>query len=224
MQASPSSFRLPANTAKDVVVDVAVPSDAPIGGNYAAAIVEAKPLGGGGGLKITTSLSTIVLLTVEGSLIHDLDVSIAGVHRLTACEPLGWTVTARNNGNVHEVLSLDPRAKGLFGTAELNDIKLAVVLPGAERTFDVSGSVRSAPDLFLPEVRWVALGADGVAGTGDDERGSADGSRTFYAPLWSLILGAILVLLLVGAGVRARRGSAIGSDEDFDDGDDLDEH
>ena len=197
LNASPDTFELGALDSRDVRVLAKAPAGEAPGGHFAAVVVSATSVEPNAGVQITTQITTLVLLTVDGAIRHGIDVRVTAAHRIDPGEPVEWKITARNTGNVHEIVSLAFDAHGVFSTSETIRFASAVVFPGARREFAVRQHVRNAPDLFRPIVRWQTLGEDGVPRSKDDRTGTVDAPNVILLPWWVVLLLASAVITLV---------------------------
>lgn len=191
----PASFHLDAWQERHLRVRVAPPEGTAPGGRYAALVIEVEPPAGGQ-VAIAAQVHVLLLLTVDGEVERDLRITVAPRRRLYwRGARVTWRVTAENRGNVHEPMAGRLVARGLFGSERSVAGTSVIVLPGATRRFDVSMSVRDAPDLLGGEWRYRL---------GEARRVHArSGGRVIVMPWWVLVVVLAAALMVVWR-LRAR--------------------
>jgi len=202
----PAELRLEPDQETVLRVLVRVPAGTAPGGWFAALQTEARPLSGAGNLTVTTSLTSLALITVQGKIEHDLHVALRPARRLRFGTPLAWDLELRNTGNVHEVFNGKLEVDGLLAPSRSRGVQGAIVLPGAVRRFRLPVELRSVPDVVSARVRWTA-----DQSVEAQPSGSAGANRITPArqvvllPLWFLtVLGAVTTLVLIRVFIRRR--------------------
>lgn len=145
-----STMVLAAQETKDIVFTVNVPVDAEPGGHYAAILAGTKPIGNlsGSGIKINSTLASLVLLEVKGDIDEKGEIKEFSSSRKVYSQPqVKFKVTFANNGNIH----LQPRGEikiyNIFnkeiGSISINqETAFGNVFPESQRQWEFSWNGR----------------------------------------------------------------------------------
>lgn len=137
-----SSLELQAGESRDVPFVIKVPKNASPGGYYAAIFFSSEPPVAGPQGKVVTSERTgsLILLTVEGELVHRTTVRDFSLTNRSPFRslPVGFQTMIENSGNVHELPLGTITIKNYFGSIvarlPLNP-EGGRVLPGSARRY-----------------------------------------------------------------------------------------
>ena len=136
------------------------------------------------GTSSTVQAATLLYLTIEGDLIKTGNLSNAQVQRLVFGKDIGYSINARNSGNVHYFISVSSKLYGIFTSNETTPTS-HLLLPGTIRR--IGGSV---PSPVLPGLYRVA-----ITFRTDGGINQTSSRFLFYIPPWfiAVLLGGILV-------------------------------
>lgn len=103
---SDTGFPLPSNEGKRVTVTITAPEDAEPGGKYAQILFSQRPktdgLNGSTGIIVVSRVASLLLLKVSGDIYTTGEIeSIKIAEEIKSDEAIPFSVTFRNNGNVH---------------------------------------------------------------------------------------------------------------------------
>lgn len=196
------AFTLKPKQIETLNITISVPSNASPGGHYGVIrFTGTPPELNGTGVSLSASLGTLVLLTINGKLNHDISLiqfstSQAGkVAKLFQSAPLDFTVRLKNGGNVQEAPAGNIVVTNMFGKAVASvSINLPPhnILPDSIRKFTGSldktniGS-RRLFGLYHATLT-VTYGVTGATKT-------LTASTTFWVIPWKLILGVVIALV-----------------------------
>ncbi|MCU0679313.1 MAG: LytR C-terminal domain-containing protein [Planctomycetes bacterium] len=135
-------YNIPAYASREIPFRVAVPAEAGPGGHYAAILAGTRPPAaalGGSGIKVSSLLASLLLLTVKGEIIEQGQIREFSADKSIYGEPsVTFTVRFSNTGNVHiqprgeiRVFDLWNREKGRITINHNSDF--GNVLPGQIR-------------------------------------------------------------------------------------------
>lgn len=132
----------------EYAVTIAVPTDAPPGGHYAAVLISPEPpasAGDGTQVSISQKVASLVLVSVEGVIQESGSIvafSTVGGRTMFNRLPVDFVTRFQNSGNVHLRPSGDITIRSLFGgagsTLTVNPGLLQAVLPQQVRKFDAT--------------------------------------------------------------------------------------
>lgn len=194
-------FLLLGRQSREITVRIAVPSDAEPGGHYATVFFEAftpEQAGASANTVVNARIGVVTLLTVPGDIREELRAAPVQVESVQfAAGPTALKVRLRNTGNVHvlplgevEIASITGKRKGRL------DLPVGVVLPGTERTYDVTWEHGPRIGLY----RFTGRARYGTAGAVVE----AAQARVVLLPLIVLVPMGIVVLI-IGSVLLERR-------------------
>jgi len=133
---------LKAGEKKNVPFTIKVPEKAEPGGHFAVIWWSTAPPTGGKQVSIVTRAGILVMLRVSGDIREEgrlSHFSTAGSKRIFWSFPVGFSITFKNDGNVHLKPTGDITVKNILGrtkaVVKVNEYLLQI-LPGSKRSFD----------------------------------------------------------------------------------------
>lgn len=185
---TPSEFTLAPNESKVVNFKIVVPKNAEPGGKYGSilATVTGVVTPEGTGASIQPKVGSLVLLSVSGKIVENLDIKEFSAPKFLDKGPVKFTLRFENKGTVH----LRPRGivsiYDIFGK-KLADLEIPQqnVLPGAIRKVEVEWKKG-----WLFGFRYRAM----FVGSYGSQNQPLSASLTFYAFPW--IWAGIIILIL----------------------------
>ena len=207
---------IPANEAKTINVVITVPPDAKAGGYYGAIRFAPTTPDTGGQVNLSASVASLILLTVPGDLIEQVELTGFDVTQngkantlFTSSEGLVTVLRFVNNGNVQV---------GPFG-------KLSV-LKGDKVVYEADFNNKTPRDVILPDSsrKW-SIPLDKIDGFGQykvqgtftygGKNKTVEVTKTFWViPLYMMIIAGAVLLVLIATAIiiilavlrRRRRG------------------
>lgn len=169
---------------------VAVPDDAPGGGQYAALFAETQEKDETGTVRPTASAGMILMAKINGETRRQgeiIDVSVPG---FLLNPPLEISTTAKNEGNVDETLTMSIKVEDYFSGNVIHDDtetpQDATVFPGTSRKVD----------LILSSIP--RLGVLKVTVTNSYINDAEIKSRlVFICPIWFIAIVILIILTVV---------------------------
>lgn len=203
-------FTLAANQVKQLPITIVVPKNASPGGHYGVVrFTGIPPSLKGSGVSLSASLGTLILLTVNGNLTHNLSLKDFSVNKngktsnIFQSTPLNFVVKLQNNGNVQEepagrIIVTDMFGKAVAGV-NINDPPHNV-LPDSTR-------------MFIGKLGQTALGNKKLFGlyhanltvtygTGLNQKLTLTASTSFWVIPYKLIALVVVILLIAFFAIR----------------------
>lgn len=197
----------------EVPVTIKIPASADPGGHYAAVFFGTKPPSTDGVVGIASKIGSLIIIRVAGNIRENADLTSFGVVGKSSSfshQPVNFTMSIRNSGNVHVRPKGSIVVKNMWGrvvgTVGIN-VGEGAVLPNSTRDFQVTwGEALSAKGFFghlAAEWNHFNLGlysADVQGSYGSTDR-SLGANVTFFMFPWHLLLVEILVVLIALFGL-----------------------
>jgi hypothetical protein len=169
-------------------VDVAVPSDATPGGHYAVLFASrtVDRYQEEAGVKFTSRVGTLFLITVSGEIIESGSLDPPEVPKLSEYGPIDIGLVFNNEGNVHLKPSGKVIIRNFFGreVAEI-DVREWVVLPEASRRTLVQWDGHRLIGRYTATAE-LSFGSDGMP---------VYSQSSFWVIPWKIVLAVVLALL-----------------------------
>jgi hypothetical protein len=199
MRVSPRRVAIPAKTSQTFNFTITVPSDAEPGGHYGAIVFRAEVAqhSNASGVKVAQEISALVLLKVPGKVRERASVvSFRVAKKSFGSGPVAFEIRIRNTGNVHVKPSGTIRVSDLFGRRVATlEIPSANVLPGSIRRFDSTWNHHWLWGWYKAK----------VALSYSSARPQLAASTSFFGfPIWIVVIGLLLLILLVTIAYRGR--------------------
>ena len=179
---------------KNVPFTIKVPENAEPGGHFAVIWWSTAPPVGGKQVSIVTRAGILVMLRVSGDIREEgrlLSFSTASSKKIFWSFPVGFSVTFKNDGNVHLKPTGEITVKNILGrtkaVVKVNEY-LMQILPGSKRSFDVKWE--TARFAFGPYKAEISLAY------GESQKQVSQSFWFVLIPLKTLII-VIFALLLV---------------------------
>ncbi len=182
-------------------VSINVPADAAGGSALAAMVVRVRPTASST-VAVSTDITQLVLLTVQGPEAHGgLRISASPTSKFREHSPLAWELRLRNTGNTHLLLHGKVHLHG-WGIDQRTSIHSLVLFPGAERRIPVQLGVADRPSR-------ITFDAQMHDARGDGRAWSATAAPVWLIPWWSAAAIAALLAGLIWRILVIRRANAV---------------
>ncbi len=203
IQAEPNEFTLGPGEERLVKFTINVPNDAEPGGHYASILASSKSVSGSGAVDVGVAyrIGSLVLLTIPGEFIEDLDVAGFQAPKYSEYGPVPFSIRLENNGSVH----LKPNA--IITVANMLGRKVAEI-PVEGRNI-LPNSVRAIESEW--DQKWLLGGRYTATLNGTYGRTDSQISPeviVFWAFPWKIGL-ALLVVIFFFLITRRRWGAAL---------------
>jgi len=139
---------------------------------------------GGNGSTSTVQAATLLYVTISGTLDRAGGLDDAAVQRLVFGRDIGYSIDARNTGNVHYFVSISTKLFGIFAREDSAPTS-HLLMPGTVRRID-----GELPSPLLPGLYRVAITTSSEGGVND-----TTSRYLLYLPPWffAVVLGAFLL-------------------------------
>ena len=185
---------------------IEVPETAPAGGQYAALMVSANDeINAEGGTTINNviEMASIIYADIDGETVRDGEMNEMTIPGFVTTVPIKVGARLTNNGNTHEVATIDLEVKSLFSStpiypaADENSAIAEVIMPGTSRY--VTRDISNISPLGIYEV------TQSISYLGENYQIK---QTVIACPIWFMALVAVTVgaiITLIIARVKKKR-------------------
>lgn len=195
-----TNVTIPPNSAKTISVVITVPGDAQAGGYFGALRFAPASADGGGQVNLSASVASLILLTVPGPTVEQLDLTDFNILQdnksgffFNTPDGISATVRFENKGNIQlgpfGKISVKQGDKVVYETDFNNKNPRDVVLPDSARRWDI------------PLEKIGDFGYYTVLGTFTygSKNQTIEVTQSFWVvPVWMIITGIAVLLFLIG--------------------------
>jgi hypothetical protein len=202
---------VPPQSRVEVPFDVVVPDDVASGGYYAAITVSTAPteIIATNGAIIEAKTAVLVLLTIEGETVEQIELLDFSLDQLDSALPFGtFTFRLQNQGNVHVSPVGEIQLTGLFGQTisvlDANEAK-GRVLPSSTRVYSVVSEIEGLSwfEAAGYQLSYMAMGP--ITAELDlryADEGVLNSKVTFWVIPWQLLSLLLAGILILGLGTK----------------------
>lgn len=185
------------NEVRSVKFKIAVPSDAPAGGQYAAITVRSAEDFSAADSQVNNifEIASVLFAGIEGETVHSGEILENAVPSFSANNPAAVSVAVKNTGNVHEAAVVKVAVKNVLTgevlSPEDSEGYVEYIMPGTTR--NLTREVTGLSDLGIFEVTQTVeyLGESSVIS-----------SRLVMCPIWFMGLAGVTIFAIIFAVVR----------------------
>ena len=182
------------NESKRINYVIKVPKDAPAGGQYAMIAVSSKtnPEIKASEIRNIYRMGSVIYAKIDGKTIHKGEIIDNYIPNFVSSGVPTVIVTASNEGNVHETLTVDLKVKNVFNgqeislTGEESNKYDSIIMPGGTRV--LSRNLDGLPGLGLFEV------TQDVAYIGQS---STNTVTVLVCPIWFMALSIVTIIAII---------------------------